>query len=61
MIAALEDNGSTEALYVAGVVTDDALTLESGNTATYLVKDAGETNSLTIYKGKGKKPRMERI
>lgn len=55
MIAALEDNGSTEALYVAGVVTDDALTLESGNTATYLVKDAGETNSLTIYKGKGKK------
>ena len=55
MIAALEDNGSSEAVYVAGVVTDDALTLESGNTATYLVKDAGETNSLTIYKGKGKK------
>ena len=43
---------STEYYYVAGVVTDDAVSVSS-NTATYFIKDAGVENELKVYKGKG--------
>lgn len=52
MIAALEDNAKTSEVYVAGVVTDDDVTIAS-NTATYYIKDAGASNSLKVYNGKG--------
>ena len=52
MIDALDDNGTTGNVYVAGVVTDDEVSVSS-KTATYYIKDADVDNSLEVYKGKG--------
>lgn len=53
MIAALgNDEKTAENVYVAGVVTADAVSIDN-KTATYKIKDATVNNSLEVYKGKG--------
>jgi len=54
IISGLEDDKKTaDNVYVAGVVTADAVSIDDNNTATYKIKDATVNNSLEVYKGKG--------
>lgn len=53
IISALgNDEKTAENVYVAGVVTADAVSIDN-KTATYKIKDATVNNSLEVYKGKG--------